>query len=250
MVASHRVESVVLKSWPLHEADLVVSLFTRDQGKIKGIAKSGAKSRRRFGGALEPMTHVLASYVEKPRQELVRLDACEIVTSPLADALDYGRIAALAFYTEVLEETLPDHDPNDAVFRLLLAVLEYTRQGRFWMPVTYFAIWIPRLLGWLPELSHCVVCGELLEGRPSFFHSEVDGLLCEQHRRPGCRLLSLEGQTLGRRIFRQPVSAFATDAWPPERAADLRRFAIQTLERHTERRLHSAEALRRLGSSR
>jgi DNA repair protein RecO (recombination protein O) len=233
----------------MHEADLVVSLFTRDQGKIKGIAKSGAKSRRRFGGALEPMTQVLASYVEKPRQELVRLDSCEIVASPLTDALDYGRIAALAFYTEVLEETLPDHDPNDAIFRLLVAVLEHTRQGRFWMPVTYFATWIPRLLGWLPELSHCVVCGETLDARPSFFHSAVDGLLCEVHRRPGCRLLSVEGQALARRIFRHPVSAFGGEPWPRERGSDLRRFAIQTLERHTERRLHSAEALRRLGSA-
>ncbi|HCT61386.1 MULTISPECIES: DNA repair protein RecO [Acidobacterium] len=251
IVPAHRIESIVLKSWPLHEADLVVSLFTREAGKIKGIAKSGAKSRRRFGGALEPMTHVLASYVEKPRQELVRLDACEIVTSPLSDPMDYARAAALAFYTEVLEEALPDHDPQEVIFRLVLSVLAHTRQGAIWMPVTYFALWMPRLLGWLPDLTHCAVCDEPLTGRAAFFHSEVDGLLCETHRRPGARILSAESLALAQQFFRKPVAAFAPTAelppWPPARAADLRRFALITLERHLERRLHSADALRRLG---
>ena len=68
-----------------------------------------------------------ASYAERPKQELVRLDACEVIASPLSDPIDYTRAAALAFYAEVLEEALPDHDPHEAVFRLLLAVLEHSR---------------------------------------------------------------------------------------------------------------------------
>jgi hypothetical protein len=86
-----QVEAIVLRTWPIHEADQIVSLFTRDYGKIKGVAKAAARSRRRFGGAMEPMTHVRASYVEKPRQELVRLDSFDIVTSPLSAPIDYGR---------------------------------------------------------------------------------------------------------------------------------------------------------------
>ena len=125
----HQAEAVVLRTWPIHEADLIVSLLTRDQGKIKGVAKAASKSRRRFGGALEPMTHVLANYTEKPRQELVRLDSFEIISSPLSSSVDYTRAASLAFYAEVLEEILPDHDPHDAVFRLLLAVLDHTTTG-------------------------------------------------------------------------------------------------------------------------
>ena len=118
-VIAHQAEALVLRTWPLHEADQIVSLFTRDQGKLKGVAKSSAKSRKRFGGALEPMTYVLASYVEKPRQELVRLDSCEILASPLSAPVDYARAAALAFFAEVLEETLPDHDPQDPSFASL-----------------------------------------------------------------------------------------------------------------------------------
>ncbi len=245
---AHQVEAIVLRTWPIHEADQIVSLFTRDYGKIKGVAKAAARSRRRFGGAMEPMTHVRASYAEKPRQELVRLDSFDIVTSPLSAPVDYARAAALAFFSEVLEETLPDHDPQDAVFRLLVAVLSYTRNGAIWMPVTYFALWTTRLMGWLPELTTCVHCGTALGGQPAYFHPQVDGLFCSQHRRAGSFTLSIESQALAARILHVPVPSLAAEAWPRQRAADLRRFAIQALERHIDRRLTSAIALNRLGA--
>lgn len=244
-------EAVVLRSWPLHEADLIVSLFTRDWGKVKGVAKAAAKSRRRFGGALEPMTYVRAHYAQKANRELVRLDSFEILRSPLSEPVDYARAAALAFFAEVLEEALPDHDPHDAVFRLLLSVLEQTRAGSIWMPVTYFALWTTRLMGWLPDLGHCLLCGVSLTGEPAFFHPYADGLVCGGHHRAGSpgSALALDSQRLAVRIFRSPASALAGEAWPRHRAADLRRFAIQSLERHLERKLTTPLTLARLGGA-
>src|ERR1700761_9226754 len=96
-------EAIVLRVWPFHEADLLVSLLTREQGRIKGVARHALRSRRRFGGALEPMTHVRAAYAERPRQELMRLDAFEILSSPLTRPIDYARTAALQLLAEVLE---------------------------------------------------------------------------------------------------------------------------------------------------
>lgn len=240
------VEALILRTWPVHEADQIVSFFTRDQGKLKGIAKSAAKSRKRFGGALEPMTHVLASYAEKPRQELVRLDSCEILASPLLEPVDYGRAAALAFMAEVLEETLQDRDPQDAVFRLALAVLEQTRTGRIWLPVTYFGLWMMRLMGWMPEIIRCTACGRAFAGEAAYFESERDGLVCAEHRHPAARALSPESLATAGKMFREPIAAMAEEEWPRARGADLRRFTVQGLERHLERRLRSAQALRGL----
>ncbi|HEX7729583.1 MAG TPA: DNA repair protein RecO, partial [Terracidiphilus sp.] len=112
-------EAVVLRTWPVHEADLIVSFLTRDHGKLKGVAKSALKSRRRFGGALEPMTLAQAWYADRPRQEMVRLDQLEIVRSPLSAPVDPVRLAVLAIYAEILDEALPERDPQDSVFRLL-----------------------------------------------------------------------------------------------------------------------------------
>lgn len=249
-VIVHQAEAVVLRTWPVQEADQIVSLFTRDQGKLRGIAKSAARSRRRFGGALEPMTHVRAHYAEKPRQELVRLDSFEIISSPLSQPVDYARAAALAFFAEALEETLPDHDPQDAVFRLLVAVLEHTRAGRIWMPLTYFALWTTRLMGWLPDLTACVVCGARFAGQPAYWQAQADGVLCMEHRRPADSLLTPESQMLAARMLHGPIGNFVQEDWPRSRALDLRRFSIQALERHIERRLTSAVALTKLGGGR
>lgn len=253
-------EAVILRTWPVHEADLVVSFFTRDYGRIKGIAKSALKSRKRFGGALEPMTLARAWFAERPRQELVRLDQLEILRSPLSACVDAPRLAALSFYAEVLDEALPEHDPQDAVYRLLVSVLEQTNaqtraaqseiaqlQSGPWMALTYFSLWMTRLMGLLPDLAHCIVCGEPLPAEEVSFNAFTDGFFCAVHRTTNATALSADSWQLAQRMLRAPAASFAADPWPRRRGQDLRRFTLQTLERHLERKLRSAEALARLG---
>jgi len=239
-------EAIVLRSWPFLEADLLVSLFTREQGRIKGVARHALRSRRRFGGALEPMTYVRASYAERPRQELVRLDSFEILASPLSQPVDYARTAALQLVAEVLEEALPEQASDDAVFRLALSVMEQMQVGRVWLPVTYFCLWMNRLMGWMPELGACVVCGEPLRGVPVWYSATSDGVTCFDDRRSESLALSPLAVESAHRIFRGPVRDLAEEDWPRGRVPDLRRFAIETLERHLEHRLASARALNRV----
>ena len=237
-------EAIVLRTWPFHEADLLVSLFTREQGKVKGVARHAMRSRRRFGGALEPTTHVRATYAEKPRQELVRLDAFEVLSSPLAQPVDYTRVAALELVAEILDEAMPDGAPEDAVFRLAVAVLEELQTRRVWLPVTYFALWMSRLLGWMPELGRCVMCGTDLRGGTVWWSAAADGVTCEDDCRPESMSISAESAAVAQRIFRGTIKGLAVEEWPRERAADLRCFALELLERHLEERLASARALR------
>src|SRR5258707_15343107 len=75
-----------------------------------------------------------------------------------------GRTAALQFLAEVVEEALPEGAPEDAVFRLVLAGLDEMQGGRVWMPGTYFALWMSRVMGWRAGVGHCVVCGLDLGG--------------------------------------------------------------------------------------
>jgi DNA repair protein RecO (recombination protein O) len=247
-MTEHVGEAIVLRTWPFQEADLVVSLFTREQGRVKGVARHALKSRRRFGGALEPMTHVRATYVERPRQELVRLEGLEILSSPMARPVDYARTAALQMVAEVLEEALPEGAVDDAVFRLTLAVLDELQVGRVWMPITYFALWMNRLMGWMPELGRCSVCGLALgakdgRGGTVWYSAVNDGVTCEDDGGAGSEALSAESVATAGRIFRGTVKGLAEEEWPRARAAELRRFAIEVLERHLEVRLRSARAL-------
>jgi DNA repair protein RecO (recombination protein O) len=257
-------EAVVLRTWPVHEADLIVSFFTRDYGRLKGMAKAALKSRKRFGGALEPMTLARAWFAEKPRQELVRLDQLEIVRSPLSAPVDQARMAVLSFYAEMLDEVLPERDPQDTVFRLLVAVLEQTHAAQLeagypssasaeapargpWMALTYFSLWMTRLMGLLPDLAHCMACGEGLQAGEVYFHLHADGLVCGLHRGGNASALSADSWLVAQRMLKSPVAAFAGEPWPRRRGSDLRRFTVQALERHLEKKLRTGEALARLG---
>lgn len=239
-------EAVVLRTWPVHEADLIVSLFTRDYGRVRGVAKAALKSRKRFGGALEPMTVARAWFAEKPRQELVRLDQLEVIRSPLAVPVDAVRMGVLSLFAEVLDEALPEHDPQETVFRLILAVLEQTTVEQPWMPLTYFELWMTRLMGLLPDVAHCTACGEALEPGQVWFSAHADGLFCGVHQSGNASELCADSWQTARRMLREPVTAFAGEAWPRRRGQDLRRFATQVLERHMERKLRTLEALGRL----
>jgi DNA repair protein RecO (recombination protein O) len=250
----HTGEAIVLRTWPFHEADLLISLFTRDQGKVKGVARHAMKSRKRFGGALEPATQVRAHYTERPGQDLVRLDSFEILWSPLTAPIDTLRLAALQLVVEVLEEVMPDQAPEDNIYRLALTVLTSIQAANIYLPITYFCLWMNRLMGWMPELGHCAACGlhladPGLRDQTVYWSPTADGVTCHDDRRAlhsgsqASHTLAAASIAESHRIFRTPLADLLLEPWPPTRSADLRLFAIATLERHLERRLRSATAL-------
>ncbi|HEX8926817.1 MAG TPA: DNA repair protein RecO [Terriglobales bacterium] len=239
-------EAIVLRTWPLREADLLVSLFTRAEGKVKGVAKSAKKSRKRFGGALEPMTRVRAQWEDRERQELARLDSCDVLSSPLADAVDYPRAVALGHVAEMLDEMLPDREANDAIFRLTWSVLDALRGGSIWMPLTYFDLWMVRLMGFLPELGACITCGRTLDGQRAWFHAMADGLVCQNDRRIASSEMSAESRQIAAQMFRARLESLNGADWPRERGTDLRKFLMQIINRHLDRRLVTTSQLEKL----
>ena len=241
-------EAIVLRTYPLRESDLLVTLFTRSDGKVKGVARAAKKSKRRFGGALEPLTLVRAYYDDREGKELARLDSCDILESPLSAEVDYPRVVALEHVAETLDELLPEREANDAIFRLAVSVLHQLRAGSMWMPLTYFQLWLVRLVGFLPELNECLACGRTLNGGQAFYHVLADGLMCEQHKRLASSQLTEESRILAGQMFRSPVDSFAGSAGQngSGQYADLRKFLIQIIERHLEKKLVTAAMLARL----
>ena len=249
-MALRESEAIVLRSYPLREADLLVTLFTRAEGKVRGVAKSAKRSKRRFGGALEPLTYVRAFYDVREGQELARLDSFEVLESPLSSEVSYARAVALGHIAELLDELLPDREANDAIFRLTLSVLQVLTGPDVWMPVTYFELWLTRLVGFLPELTECIVCGRSLISSRAWFHALADGLMCADDKRLASSEISSESRDLAARMFRAPVESFACMPWPKSQCADLRKFLIQSLQRHIEKKLVTAAMLEKLGDQR
>src|SRR5947207_2099316 len=143
----YTTDALILRTYKLGESDRIVVFLTRDRGKKRGVAKNARQSRRRFGGALEPMTHGRVAYVERERRDLVRLDYIEPLRSPLS-ALHGESIAYVGYFAELLDECAPEADPNETLFRLGISVAEALGAGVAIDPLArYFEYWLLRLQG-------------------------------------------------------------------------------------------------------
>jgi DNA repair protein RecO (recombination protein O) len=262
-------EAFVLRTYPLREADLIVSFFTRDQGKLRGVARRARCPKSVFGAGLERLSQVRLAYYQRETRELVNLDSCELIHSQFDLVSDYAAGVALDYIAEVCEHLLPPEESNEKFFRLLTAVLDSLQGGDagagaerrpetrrqpertaplVWRGVTYFSLWAVRLSGWLPALDACLACGTVLEHTDRVFFSRArTGLICDHCRRAslggGSWELTAESRALAAAMLRRPVAQIPEVGWSGERAADLRRFLVQQIETHAERRLITAQMM-------
>jgi DNA repair protein RecO (recombination protein O) len=207
-MAARVSETYVLRTYPFREADLIVSFFTRDQGKLRGVARRVRKPKNSFGSGLERLSLVNLSYSQKENRELVNLNSCELLRSQFNLVSNFEASVALDYIAEVSDQLLPPHEPNEHFFRLITATLEHLHtavQGCVWRAIAYFSLWATRLSGFLPDLGE-------------------QRRLSEASREIACEMLHSHVADLPARV------------WTKDTAADLRRFLITQMEQHAERR--------------
>src|SRR6185436_17665198 len=143
----HVAEALILRTYKLGESDRIVVFLTRDRGKKRGVAKNARQSRRRFGGALEPMTYGRVGYVERERRDLVRLDYVEPLRSPLS-LVDGEALGYVSYFAELIDEWAQESDPSETLFRLGVSMVEAMARGVPIEPLArYFEYWLLRLQG-------------------------------------------------------------------------------------------------------
>jgi DNA repair protein RecO (recombination protein O) len=143
----YTTDALILRTYRLGESDRIVVFLTRDRGKKRGVAKNARQSRRRFGGALEPLTCGRVGYVERERRDLVSLSYVEATRSPLA-AADGEALGYAEYFAELIDEWAQEADPNETLFRLGASMVEAMAAGVPIEPLArYFEFWLLRLQG-------------------------------------------------------------------------------------------------------
>jgi DNA repair protein RecO (recombination protein O) len=243
-------EALVLRTYPYQEGHLIVSFIARDRGKLRGVARGARRPKSRFGAGLERLAHVRMFYFQRENRELVSLDSCELIASQFGVLADYSLGVALDFLAEVSDQLLPEHEPNDRYFRLLLLVLDQLRSrgaAGMWEALTYFSLWSVKLGGWLPELALCASCGaEIPPDERAFFTRPTPGLLCERCRPSSAWTLAPESRDRAEEMLRHSLRSLGSRVWDRDTASDLRQFLLQRLEEHLERKLVTAPLLAEL----
>ena len=196
--------AIVLRARDYGESDRIVTLLTRDAGKLSGIAKGAKRSRRRFGGTLVLFAHVTLEYRHRPGAELAFLERATLVRPwrSLLDSLE--RYAAASHLAELADKLTAEHETGDELFRVVLGGLvrlDASEPG----PATLRLIELAALAacGYRVELSACVSCRRALAGEQGVVRiAPGAGKTCrhgspKHSRRPCGRVVHPSGGTCG-----------------------------------------------------
>lgn len=188
----HRTPALILKTMDFKETDALVTLFSRDLGKIKAIAKGVKKPRSSLRGLLQPFCCSSLYLVTSGDMYLVTQG--KIVSFFGGIREDLQRTLNAVYLMELLDKSLADRDPNPALFDFTVKVLEAMNSGlNSTLLMRLYEIKLLTLLGYAPVLKRCSNCGS--EEGLAAFSVEIGGALCEACRR-GVKDLTVSGAAL------------------------------------------------------
>lgn len=245
----HETEAFVLRTFTLKEADKVCVFFTREAGKLRGVAHGARRLRSRYGASLEPFTEVALVYYQKENKELVSVSSCEIIRSQFHEGISSELLGVMHYFAELVMEFVPDHEPNERVYKLIAAILKASRSAaKPQLPplVRYFEIWMLKLAGVFPDWKRCSACEREFSREPSVWLTNEGAPQCA-----GCsegfgdEVRWIEWRTIYD-ILRYSPADFLSSPRDGRVVGNIGGLATRLITRALERELKSYDVLDRL----
>jgi len=229
----YRDQAVVLRTWKLGEADRIVSMLTRDHGKVRGVAKGVRRTRSKFGARLEPTSHVAIQLYEG-KSDLHTITQVETINRFVNLRLDPDLFARAESMLESVEQIAQDHDPIPELHTMLWRALATLNADDSPLVVSAFFLKLLAHDGVQPQIDECISCGVT----ENLVAIDVigSGVLCHSCRRD--RPVSAGTLTLMRRIYEGELANVLREDHG-ESARELDSLATALVEAHLERRLRS-----------
>lgn len=173
----YKTEGIIIRVRDYKEADRIITVFTRDYGKVQAIAKGCRKQKSRKRGIIQLFTY--GDFAFYRGRTLDTVTQCEGKESFGVLREDLDRMAYGAYLAELLDGLVPSGEPHEDVFCLTLVCLHLLTVEDPELVTRAFEIRLMSLLGYRPHLESCVACGAMLEGPKVAFSSGMGGGLCE-----------------------------------------------------------------------
>lgn len=175
---SFRVDAVVLRHSDYGEADRLLTLYTRQLGKTRAIAKGARKIASRKAGHIEPFTHVRLQ-LSKGRDMFI-LTQADTVDAYLPLREDLILTGHAAYVLELLDRfTYEDDTENPSTFRLLTDTLSrLASHADPWLVIRYYEMRLLDHVGFRPQLFECANCGREIKPEDQFFSFSAGGVIC------------------------------------------------------------------------
>jgi DNA repair protein RecO (recombination protein O) len=196
-MALHKTRAIVIGRRAFGESDRLVDFYSRDHGKLRGIARRARRPRSRFGSALELFTLGELVFFDSGRSELMQVDHFDIVRPFVGVREHLDRLGQAAWSVEVIARLSADRDPQPALFGLLTRMLEAMEGSRRPARVSVcFGLRAVDLLGHRPRIDRCMSCGRSHPFDDPALDVTAGGLVCAACR-PGADAIPLSGALVG-----------------------------------------------------
>lgn len=181
-MATFETEALVLKQFDLGESDRLITLYTREKGKLKAVAKGARKGNKSRSGLVLPFSyHNFTLYQGKSLAKINHIESIAM-NSSLREDLDYMAYASVV--SEYIERAGLEDQADQALFSLLVIILEKMAAAAkedLLFYLTIFKAKLLLLLGVKPEIENCTVCGEKIDLKDSTPLSiEEGGSICKK----------------------------------------------------------------------
>ncbi len=247
MASEQQCEAIVLRHMAYGEADLIVSLFSRQHGLLKCFARSAKKSQKRFSSSLQPFAQSVFQY-RPGRGSLLALVDADLIAARSGLHTNLKTLACASYGVELIELLLVEGDAQEEVFLLLEAFLDFlAADGESEVARVLLELRLIDLLGYLPHLLHCSLCDQILTHELVHFDSLRGGSLCSSCS--GSTGLELGLGTLGSlsRILRVPFSQFSGFRFGEQTLNEGRALLSQVLLQHLPREPKSVKFMQQIG---
>ena len=178
----HETEALVLRVRPYGELDLLLTFYSKEKGKITGLARAAQHSRKRFGGRVDLCSHVRLHYQEKNISQLLFLAQTELICPYQEMKKDLVRSAYASFMCELVLNLVAERDVDPLMFEKLIKIFNVLDQKNDFMgDIFCFYWWFLKRIGLSLVLSTCMSCKQVMDSQEGYFFSFLQGgVLCHK----------------------------------------------------------------------
>lgn len=179
---AEKTEALVIRQADFSESSRVVTLFSKDFGKISCLAKGAKRLRSAFEVSLDLLSQCSILFLAKSHGTLDLLTESQLIRRFIPKAGSISHLYAGYYVAELLNALTEEGDPHPELFETAVGTLfRLEREPLIFDPVSRFEISILRALGQLPDFDTCTICqSEIPEGESARFWVSQSGLICSR----------------------------------------------------------------------
>jgi len=247
---SRRVEALILRHQRWGEADRILTIFSKESGKLRIIAKGVRKTTSRKAGHLE--LYMRSTLQLAKGRDFWILTQAETIEAflPLRD--DLQKMGLASYVIELLDKFTYEDGPNPQLYNLVVETLErLTSEEAVFVILRYFEMRLLDLLGYRPQLFQCIGCQEEVKAEDQYFSALVGGVICPRcaHKYEDTRRISVAALKYLRHFQRSNYKDALAAAPEPDVLQEIERIMQWYLTFLLERAINSQVFLQQIRKS-